>query len=773
MIYNLSTKDHTELSLVGYKAMSLIKMTNGGFIVPEGIVLSVDFFKEWTDTVENSIEWRDYAKSPSEFNYDRLVKVISSLSFTEDKIKLLEEELSISDRYGANVIYNTASSNLYAIRSSPIEKNIGSGIYKNTLGVKREDLQGAIKEVFMSSIDRKAINYKIQNNMLIRGPRIAVIIQKQIDSDLSGVGFSINPENKSYDELMIKSKFGLGKSIVKDDSKPDTYIVDKFNNEIIKKVIGEKNTSLWLNEKGGLIKRSNFKKREKSLTDAHVIMVSRLICQCEKHYELPVEIEWAFEDDKLYFLQARPISWENPLPDEMLTNPDEPQRLYLSLSAILEEPYDSSSILGHDIWRNLILKLQNEIFFKSDRKIISSIYGSYYLDILELNKLYGYSSVNGVLECFNLPAKIIFGDESLKRDFPYIIGDGSTSSFNKDILNSSLLSSFNKVYSLLKPYKSLEKYKSIYRESYSYIKGEIRDMDYLDEILEGVINKFTAFVKANAMLYPLIRNYLEILRSFEEEDVRCHLINIISSFEENPFLKAYIKLDNLLMDDEIRETKDDVDFLYRFNNNEYSLSLMKDLEDFFYRYSSLFYKGVDISYPRIFEEKGNIYQILKSVDKKYLDNVRENKNKSYRLLYNKAKNMGMEKKFESKVKIVMALGPYKDSLKNIYLLMIDELRIKVLEISEKFIGEGRLDKKEDIFNLTLEQITKGQKNRHVDLRILIEENYSQINLYKGERNLPEIISSRGKIYSSLRDNDVRNGNPFNALKKIRSNIVWK
>ncbi len=763
MIYNLSTKDHTELSLVGYKAMSLIKMTNGGFIVPEGIVLSVDFFKEWIDTVENSIEWKDYAKSPSDFNYDRLVKVLSSLSLTEDRIKLLEDELSISDRYGANIIYKTASSHLYAIRSSPLEKNMESGIYKNILGVKREDLQGAIKEVFLSSIDRKAINYKIQNNMIIRGPRIAVIIQKQIDSDLSGLGFSINPDNKSYDELMIKSKFGLGKSIVKDDSKPDTYIVNKYNNEIIKKVIGEKNTSLWLNEKGGLIKRSNFKKKEKSLTDAHVIMVSRLICQCERHYELPVKIEWAFEDDKLYFLQARPIRWENPLPDEMLTNPDEPQRLYLSLSALSEESYDSSSILGQDIWRNLILRLQSEIFFKSDSKIISSIYGRHYLDMLEVNKLFGNSSVNGVFECFNLPVKIILGDESLQRDFPYIIGDGSTSSLYKDILNSSLLSSFNKVYSLLKPYKSLEKYKSIYRDSFSYIKDEIRNMDYLDEIFEGAINKFTGFTKANAMLYPLIRNYLELLSIFEEEDVRCHLINIISSLEENPFLKSYVKLENLLMHDEIRETKDGMDFLYRFNNNEYSSGLMKELDDFFYRYSSLFYKGIDISYPRIFEEKESFYLILKSFDKKCLDNIRENKFKSYSLLYNKAKNMGMEKKFESIVKIVMALGPYKDNLKNIYLLMIDELRNKVMEISKEFLGEGRLDNKEDIFNLTLEQITKGQKNRHVDLRILIEENHSQFNLHKDEGKLPEIISSRGKIYNFLRDNNMEDTNSFDAL----------
>lgn len=88
---------------------------------------------------------------------------------------------------------------LVAVRSSSPENDLAgtsfAGGYETTLGVTRESLQSALLTSFASAFDYRIVQYKTQVKMPIDNPKIAVIVQQQIASDVSGVAFSLNPSN--------------------------------------------------------------------------------------------------------------------------------------------------------------------------------------------------------------------------------------------------------------------------------------------------------------------------------------------------------------------------------------------------------------------------------------------------------------------------------------------------------------------------------------------------------------------------------------------------
>ena len=92
--------------------------------------------------------------------------------------------------------------------------------------------------------------------------------------------------------------------------------------------IGSKQAVITLNPAGGTTKSTRANHQEASLTPAQVLELTGLLEQVERYYQKPVDIEWAISGDKIFLLQARPITTYLPLPDEMITAPGQPKRLY-------------------------------------------------------------------------------------------------------------------------------------------------------------------------------------------------------------------------------------------------------------------------------------------------------------------------------------------------------------------------------------------------------------------------------------------------------------
>ena len=323
------------ISQVGGKAHSLITMTNAGYAVPNGFVCSADFFEDWTRQIETSSLWKNLLQAVSK--NETLTEHTNAI---KAMIKTLEFSPGQTDAVNA-ALPALKSDALYAVRSSSPEEDLeGSsfaGIYETVLGVDKKDLKKAIRTVFDSAFDERVFVYKKAKGFAVDKVKIAVIIMEQINSDMAGVGFSVNPINNDYDEAAINANYGLGESVVSGIVSPDYFVVSKTDGSMVSKTLGNKARSVFLAKgpDGGTHEKENTKSDDFCLTDDQAREITDMIKAVEKLYGTPMDIEWSFAAGQLYMIQARPITTHIPLPPDMLTEPGAKKRtLYYDVSVL-------------------------------------------------------------------------------------------------------------------------------------------------------------------------------------------------------------------------------------------------------------------------------------------------------------------------------------------------------------------------------------------------------------------------------------------------------
>ena len=244
--------DNKISELIGNKAKSLQLMKQKGFNVPNGFVIPVDY-------------------------------------------KLDEKEI-LAAFDGLNTEY-------VAVRSSATvedgSKSSWAGQFSSYLNITRNELIKHIKLVRESVNNPRVIAYA--KKMKIKNIKMAVVVQKMIDADISGIAFSINPVNQDSTKVVIEAGLGLGEPIVSGMVTPDTYQVDKDTNTINKTI----NTQAKALYKDGYQELSSSNQK---LDDEKIIELTKEIIKLEGYYGLPVDVEWAYENNKLYILQSRPIT---------------------------------------------------------------------------------------------------------------------------------------------------------------------------------------------------------------------------------------------------------------------------------------------------------------------------------------------------------------------------------------------------------------------------------------------------------------------------------
>jgi phosphoenolpyruvate synthase/pyruvate phosphate dikinase len=326
-----------ELTQVGGKAMSLILMTQHGLPVPPGFVLTVAFFEPWLEVIKQTPEWNRVLNSSLQDlkqNTMAVEELCTSLELDDVRKEVLTRALE------ALKTETDGKTLLVAVRSSSPEEDLEelsfAGGYETTLGVGEETLESALRRSFASCFDERVFRYKEEHGLPVDQPRIAVIIQKQIAADIAGVAFSLNPINNCYDEAVINANFGLGESVVAGMVSPDSFTVDKISRTILERKVGKKETSVWLDldADGGTHEEPSPSRSQLCLSDEEVLELTDLLVKVEDHYQKPIDIEWAIADETLYLLQARPITAYVPLPEDLLTAPGEPKRLYLDLTMV-------------------------------------------------------------------------------------------------------------------------------------------------------------------------------------------------------------------------------------------------------------------------------------------------------------------------------------------------------------------------------------------------------------------------------------------------------
>lgn len=197
----------------------------------------------------------------------------------------------------------------YAVRSSSSNEdstgNSFAGQFETFLYVPKNEIIDKVRLVCLSAFSKRVEQYRKENNIEeISVP--SVIVQKQINSEVAGVAFGANPVNGNIKEVVINAVYGLGTSLVDGEATADTYIVSK---DKIQRNIVTKDYYHEL-EDGKIINRKtpNVKKNRPVLKDNQIKEVARLVKQASEYFGRYQDVEWAYEDDKLYLLQSRPIT---------------------------------------------------------------------------------------------------------------------------------------------------------------------------------------------------------------------------------------------------------------------------------------------------------------------------------------------------------------------------------------------------------------------------------------------------------------------------------
>ena len=177
------------------------------------------------------------------------------------------------------------------------------------LFVTRENLIEKIKECHDSVNSERIISYCNYKWIDRKSIKVAVAIQKMVNSDSAWVCFTVNPVSQNYNEIMIDAWFWVWEAVVSWMITPDNYIVNKKTWEI-KKNISQQAKKLVLSDKWWTeeVEITEVEQNEQKLSDENIKKLSELAVKIENHYWKPMDTEWAVENWELFMLQARPIT---------------------------------------------------------------------------------------------------------------------------------------------------------------------------------------------------------------------------------------------------------------------------------------------------------------------------------------------------------------------------------------------------------------------------------------------------------------------------------
>lgn len=304
-----------DIPLVGGKGANLGELTSAGFPVPGAFVLttkSYDYFFEVNkleDKVEKELQSVDEGSDQSLMNASaRIRKVIEKGEIPKD----LQKEIVASYKE----LFPKGKQGFVAVRSSATAEDLPDASFAgqqdtflNVIGEK--DLLDKVLKCWSSLFTARAISYRQKQGYDTEDVKIAIVVQRMVESDISGIMFTVDPASGA-DNIVIEAGYGLGEAIVGGEVTPDMYSVDKKEMKIEseKTRISTQNWKYSKDEKGGIVKVNidpDLASAQK-ISDDRIMEIAEIGRQIEIHYQMPMDVEWCVEDDKVYIVQARPIT---------------------------------------------------------------------------------------------------------------------------------------------------------------------------------------------------------------------------------------------------------------------------------------------------------------------------------------------------------------------------------------------------------------------------------------------------------------------------------
>lgn len=309
LVRNFTKLNKGDVSIAGGKGASLGEMTQVGIPVPPGFVILSNVFEQFLK--ENDL----YQKIDSILhNVDhRVTHTVESASENITAL-ILGGEISDDVKSAVTNSFVELNTKYVAVRSSATAEDSANhawaGQLESYLNTTAKDLLDRTKHCWASLFTSRAIMYRFENGLRATRVSVAVVVQNMIESEASGIAFSVHPVTQDSNQLIIEAGFGLGEAIVSGQITPDSYIIRKTPRGILNIEVATHERGIYRSVNGGNEWQNipQEKRRSQVLTNEQILELSELIIKIENHYDFPCDIEWALEKGKFYIVQSRPIT---------------------------------------------------------------------------------------------------------------------------------------------------------------------------------------------------------------------------------------------------------------------------------------------------------------------------------------------------------------------------------------------------------------------------------------------------------------------------------
>lgn len=321
--------DRTKLMLVGGKGANLGELSRiNGIRVPDGFCVTTEAFRKIIEVTPSINGLLDQLSLLQVEDRDKISALSSEVRSIIENSAIPQDIQDAISRH----LFLLAEENSYAVRSSATAEDLPTAsfagqqdTYLNIVG--KSAVLEHISKCWASLFTERAVIYRIQNGFDHRKVRLAVVVQKMVFPQASGILFTADPVTSNRKVSSIDASFGLGEALVSGLVNADVYKVR--NSEIVDKKVSAKKLAIYALQNGGTREQQlepELQTRQ-ALTDEQILQLERIGRKIEAHFGRPQDIEWCLVDGEFYIVQSRPITTLFPVPEA----DDQENHVYLSV----------------------------------------------------------------------------------------------------------------------------------------------------------------------------------------------------------------------------------------------------------------------------------------------------------------------------------------------------------------------------------------------------------------------------------------------------------
>lgn len=722
MLINLDAKIIPEK--IGNKAKYLMVMLSNGFNVPNGFVLDNDTFDE---IVTFNNKQNRIAEIISPINKDNIKATSVSLQGLFDEFEMPQ---TIIDAVCAKMKDGTQ----YAVRSSGLKEDLESfsfaGQYSTFLNVAGlENIKEAIINCYKSMYSQTILTYLVDNNLGTEQLEMAVIVQEMVNADKSGIAFTVNPLTGNDKEIVVEIAEGLGENIVSGKVVPERYFYNWFDDKY------------------------KHEKANKLLTAVEMNDLMKTLLDIQIYFGYPCDIEFAFENGRLYILQSRAITkiMYSEIKDQWSTADFKDG----GVSATVCTPYMWS--LYEYIWETTLKKymLDSKILKEKEiRKLGNMFYGRPYWNMSVVKS--GMATVPGYKE-------IQFDSEfGVKITYE---GDGNTTKITPKSIFKIIRMAIKQKSILGEHLDNVQSYKDKLLGKY---------FEYINDKEEYTFDEYQkiwcTLVKNDYLLSEGSYFWQIFLNTIQQSLFKDKILKIVGKSGYFNLIGGLDNISHLLpfydMWDLGRQIKKDERALAYWNisgistilkdyNSKTKSNFIPELTEFINTYGYHSDKELDVTYPCYFEDPSNIIKMIKEsilLDESTNPDFDRLKQKQVYLdELAKIKTSVSGKKYVKLVKSIERMRSmlwWREELRDISTRFYYVIRIYTMELAKMYLEKGIISDVSDIWYLKIEDIFDfiDQKKSQADLEKIITRNrkyYNSFRNFTSENEIGAVFNKNG------------------------------